>query len=191
MDDNLRIIQTEEELKIFSDPYRMKIIKTFQKSPTPLTVKGCADLMGEVAANVHYHVKKLLKIDILELDHIEVINGINAKYYKLPKSSFTVSLKGNDDIEIYQRLTQVHNLITRLMDDFKEEFMKSSGYAVEHNIESDNEVGVVASNLIYLTEEEFASVSKLLSDIAKDYDEDGENKKLYSFLGGLAKKNEL
>lgn len=190
MDDNLRIISTKEELKIFSDPYRMKIIKTFQRSTTPLTVKGCADLMGEVPANVHYHVKKLLKINILELDHIEVINGINAKYYKLPKSSFTISLKEEDDIELYQRLTQVHNLVSQIMDDFKEDFMKSSSYAVEHKKKKDSEVGMMAANSIYLTEEQFDHLSNILSNIPEEYKKDGENKQLYSFLGGLARKDE-
>ncbi len=190
MDDNLRVISTKEELKIFSDPYRMKIIRTFQKSSTPLTVKGCADLMGEVPANVHYHVKKLLKVNILELDHIEVINGINAKFYKLPKTSFTISLKEDDGIELYQRLTQVHNLVSRLMDDFKEDFMKSSSYAVEHKVKGESEIGMMSAKSVYLTEEEFNKISKMLSEIPDDYKEDGENKILYSFLGGLAKKNE-
>ncbi|MBU1019930.1 MAG: helix-turn-helix domain-containing protein [Firmicutes bacterium] len=190
MDDNLRIISTKEELKIFSDPYRMKIIRTFLKSEKPLTVKGCADLMGEVPANVHYHVKKLLKINILELDHIEVINGINAKYYKLPKSSFTISLTDTDDIDLYQRLTQVHNLVSRVIDDFKEDFMKSSAYEMEHKEKKNSEVGMIAANPIYLTEEEFNQISKMLSDIARNYKKDDEHKKYYSFIGGLARKEE-
>lgn len=185
MDNNMRVISTEEELKIFSDPYRMKIIKTFQKSEGPLTVKACADIMGEVPAKVHYHVKKLLKINILELDHVEVINGINAKYYRMPKQSFTISLKDSEDQ--LRQMTQVHLLVSRIIEDFKDEFMKSSAYAVEHKIQEDSEVGMLASNEIHLTEEEFKELSKLLTELPQKYKKDGPNKKTYVYLGGVGR----
>ena len=81
MENDERIISTTEELEVLSDPFRLSIINAYREHGEPLTVKGCADILGEVPSKVHYHVKKLLKIDVLALDHIEVINGINAKYY--------------------------------------------------------------------------------------------------------------
>ncbi len=56
----VRKISSDEEIKIFSDPYRMKIINAYIKAGKALTVKGVADLMGEVPAKVHYHVKKII-----------------------------------------------------------------------------------------------------------------------------------
>jgi hypothetical protein len=188
MDDNMRVISTEEELKIFNDPYRMKIIRTYQQSEVPLTVKGCADIMGEVPAKVHYHVKKLLNVDILELDHIEVINGINAKFYKLPKTSFTISLKDTDENNHFRQLGQVHNIVSNIIEDFKQNFMKSTAIAVERKLKEDSESGMIASNEIHLSEEEFKEVSEYLSNISKKYKSKSEGKKSYIFMGGLGRK---
>lgn len=187
MTENIRVISTEEELKIFNDPYRMKIIRTFQKSKLPLTVKGVADLMEEVPAKVHYHVKKLLKIDILKLDHTEVINGITAKYYVMPFKSFTISVKSSDD-QKYQSLAQAHSILTRVIDDFKEEFMKSSSVAVEKNVTDDSEVGLLASNELYLSKEEFHEISTFFTELSHKYQENSPEKNKYVFIGGLGKK---
>jgi uncharacterized membrane protein YcgQ (UPF0703/DUF1980 family) len=187
MGDKFRVIQTEKELKVFNDPYRMKIIRTFQQSEQPLTVKGCADIMGEVPAKIHYHVKKLLDIDILALDHVEVINGINAKYYKLPKKSFTISMKGTEGESALSHLSHVHTIISNIIEEFKDNFMKSTAKAAEKEIEDITETGFITSNQIELTEEEFKEVSEYLTKINKKYKNKKEGKKKYTFMGGLSK----
>ena len=102
MNNKIRKITTLEELKIFSDPYRRDIISLYQSSSKPLTVKQIADIIGDNAGKVDYHIKKLLSIDILELDHIELINGIRAKYYKLIKSTFEVDLRDEKENDLEQ-----------------------------------------------------------------------------------------
>lgn len=56
----------------------------------PATVKQIADKLGEVPANIHYHVKKLEKSNIVSLDHTEEIRGIIAKYYKPTAERFEI-----------------------------------------------------------------------------------------------------
>lgn len=188
MEEKMRVISTPEEMKIFSDPYRLKIIRTFQKSKEPLTVKGCADLMGEVPAKVHYHVKKLLRIDILELDHIEVINGINAKYYKLPTKSFTISIREDDEDAMYKQLGQIHEMVKRIMDEFKEDFMKSNSKSIEKQTKKTSDAGFVTSNTIYLSEDDHKEITDYLTTLSKKYDEKAPGKKEYNYIGGLACK---
>ncbi len=187
MNDDMRVISTDEELKIFNDPYRMKIIKTFQQSEEPLTVKACADIMGEVPAKVYYHVKKLIAIDILELDHIEVINGINAKYYKLPKKTFTISIKDGDETEVFKRLSQVHTIISNMIEDFKGKFMKSSSRAIEQKIKDDTESGFFTNNDIYLSKEEFTELIKYFRTLGDKYKKKDKNKKAYSYMIDVAR----
>lgn len=187
MDENIRVISSEEELKIFSDPYRLKIINVFQANKEPLTVKGCADIMGEVPAKVYYHVKKLIKIDILELDHVEIINGINAKYYKLVKDRFSVKLENSDQQNMYRQLNHVQNLLVQVLDDFKEELISSTKNAVDNMVEKDSEVGMLSGSHIYLTEEEYKEVYELLIKISDSHTEKGPEKKEYSFIGGLSR----
>lgn len=192
MSENMKLISTDEELKVFNDPYRMKIIKTFQQSKTPLTVKGCADIMGEVPANVYYHVQKLIKIGILALHHQEIINGITAKYYHLPFKNFLISIKENDETQKLKQLTQVHRIISRLIDDFKDNFMKASALANEKKLVDDSDIGLITSNEIYLTEEEFNQMRDYFATILKNQQmlEADPDKKKYLFLGGLAKMDD-
>ncbi len=184
MDDNIKVITTEEELKVFNDPYRMKIIREFQRSETPLTVKGCADILGEVPAKVHYHVQKMLKVNFLELDHVEVVNGINAKYYKLPHKQFTISLK-EDESDILKRMPQIHSILHNMLEDFKESFMKSSALAVESQKE---DTSYIVANQLELTEEEFIEVREYITNLATKYNKKREDTFTYKFLVGLSKE---
>ncbi len=183
-DNNIKVITTEEELKVFNDPYRMKIIRVFQRSETPLTVKGCADILGEVPAKVHYHVQKMLKVNFLELDHIEVVNGINAKYYRLPHKQFTISLK-DDETDLLKRIPQVHSIIHNMLEDFKESFMKSSATAVENKEEDSS---YMVANQLELTEDEYKEVRDYVTSLAKKYNKKREGTTTYKFLGGFSKE---
>ncbi|PQP89629.1 helix-turn-helix domain-containing protein, partial [Paenibacillus sp. AR247] len=51
-------LSTIEEIRIYSDPYRLKILSCFQKADQPMTIKDIADKLGEVPAKVYYHAKK-------------------------------------------------------------------------------------------------------------------------------------
>ena len=188
MDDNMRIIKSEEELKIFSDPYRLKIINTYQTQGLPLTVTQCAKILGEVPAKVHYHVKKLIKINILELDHIELIKGINAKYYKLPKSTFTIQVEDGGPQNLYKQLNQTTNLIVRLIDGFKDNFILSSQRAVEEKIQVATEVGFLTVKDIFLSEEEFKHLNDFLIKTSDNKIKFDKDKKHYSFIAGLSRK---
>lgn len=188
MKDELRIISTEEELKVFSDPYRLKIIKAYQELGKPSTVKQIADHLGEVPAKVHYHVKKLLGINILELDHVEVINGINAKYYIMPKKSFSVQIKDEENSDLYSQLNHVEQMLSNMIEAFKKDMLTSSQKAVENKIQKESEVGMMTAKDLYLTEEEYVEVSKILADLTEKYGKYDETKNQYSYLGGLSKR---
>lgn len=94
---NVKILTTMEEIKSFSDPYRIIIMKQFFKMNKPATVKQVADEMGEVPAKVHYHVKKMVAAGLLRLNHTKEINGILAKYYEPSAKQFKI-----DNLEIGQ-----------------------------------------------------------------------------------------
>lgn len=190
MEDNTRTISTEEELKIFSDPYRLKIINVFQENEQPLTVKGCADIMGEVPAKVYYHVQKLIRIEILELDHTKIINGIKAKYYKLVKRRFNIRLDNQNQQDMYNSLNHVQNFLVKLLDDFRDDMIKATREAVDKNIEDETEVGMLTGNNVYLTEEEYKKVTETMIKITDDHTKPGKDKKKYNFIGGLSRKKE-
>lgn len=190
MDQDLRIISTTEELKIVSDPYRLQIIGVYRDYGKPLTVKGCADLLGEVPAKVHYHVKKLLSIDVLVLDHIEVINGINAKFYKLQKRGLKFQLEDTGDHPLEDDFKHIANLVISQLENFKIDFLNSSHKAMERKEKNPYEVGWLANYSLYLSEEEFDEIQTWIFKKIANYDKKGENKRKYLFISGLSPKDQ-
>lgn len=188
MNDNTRIIKTDEEIKIFTDPYRLKIVDTFAKNEEPMTVKGVADKMGEVPAKVHYHVKKLLSINIIELDHVTVINGINAKYYKLVADDFRIeladSLFGNKHTS---QINNVESVLINTIDGFKNEVLKKTEQ-VKREKQRDIYAGLISGNDIYLSNDDYKELGDEISRILNKYSKKGEGKELYSILMGYIKK---
>lgn len=184
-----RVIKTDEELKIFSDPYRLRIISTYQEQNKPLTVKGVADLMGEVPAKVHYHVKKLLAIDILELDHVEVIKGIHAKYYRLRTENFTIDYT-NAQVNKTNLINSTETLFDSILNEFRKELHESVCDLKEDKNEFSHKKGVLSKDDIYLNKEEYEIVHQEIINLFQKYKEKGSGKKKFSFFAGIIEKKE-
>lgn len=190
MEPKIKIINTDNEMKIFTDPYRMKIINTLLDATRPMTVKQIADTLGEVPAKVHYHVKKLIAIELLELDHIEVINGINAKFYKLLYDRFQVKFAEDDsNANLETQASYIYKTINRLIDTFKEdladrkEVMIQSGYT-QHELN-------LSHFEMYLTHEEFQEFLKEYNTLIEKYNSyrnEDNTRFLYNHINGIVKK---
>ena len=188
MDENLRIISTSKELEIFSNPFRLNIINVYRDYKEPLTVKGCADILHEFPSKVHYHVKKLLDINVLELDHIEVINGINAKYYKLTSTKFSVQIQ-KDTVNVVQKnVEHINNIMISQTEQFKMDFINMSQTAIKRSVEEPHNVGWFSLNNVYLSKEEFHELEKLVLDYINLHNEKMDNKNQYSMMFGIANK---
>lgn len=188
MTDNIRYISTEEELKILSDPFRLRIISAYVEHEKPLTVKGCADIINEIPSKVHYHIKKLIKIGILALDHIEVINGINAKYYYLPKTSFELKIEDTTSAGMEKNLDLLTNVSISQIENFRMDFINSMQTAIKDKVESKYDVGYVSTSHLYLSEEEHDELQKMVFDFIVGKQAFDSNKRKYSYLLGVARK---
>lgn len=183
MQDKVRRLQTEEEIKIFADPYRTRIIKTFSESPVPMTVTQAAKAMGEVPANVHYHLKKLLKIEVLELDHIQVIKGINAKYYKLVNESYLLTAplpndkKGSND----KQIETIKGMIYSEVAEFRKDIEEIPLFQEENSTPG----GLFWKRDIYLSKEEFSELSEYVKELMTRSMVKDDSKQKYSSLIGL------
>lgn len=184
-----RIIQTDEEIKIFADPYRMRIMEVFIEHKEPMTVKEVADHMGEVPAKIHYHVKKLISIDILELDHVEVIHGINAKYYKMVHESFSFKVNKEDSLGMKTlQLQGISKVVLNKIETFKKDFFERREQIQSGEEDIDND-GFVTSGRIYLNETEYEEFEQMvLGFIKKHNTQDNTKQKYSSFIGLIGKK---
>jgi hypothetical protein len=188
MNENMRVIQTNEEFKIFADPYRMKIIDVYSEKGTPMTVKMVADFLNEVPAKVHYHVQKLLRIKILELDHIKVINGINAKYYILKHTSFKIDIKDDSSPKMKEfQIDATQRVILKHLDTFKNDVIARATVAkTGENIES--EEGFISQRNLYLSDEEIQELKTFVFNFTANHSTIDESKTKYTFIAGTFMK---
>lgn len=153
-----KVLSTIEEIKIYSDPYRIQIMNMFKRQGRPSTVKEIADQMGEVPAKVHYHVKKLEKIGLLTIVSTREINGIIAKYYE-PYSG-EIHLRHEDEDKENSPLKQVFRsetlkLLNEMFEQSRQRFMNQA----EHEDRM-----FISDITLYATREE---VEQLYKDIIK------------------------
>jgi len=72
----------EKQLRIFSLPLRQRILREMQKVGMPLTAKQIADRLEITPSSAQHHLIKLESIGLVEQDHVESINGIQAKFMR-------------------------------------------------------------------------------------------------------------
>jgi len=97
--DRILYLQTLEEIRTMTDPYRVKIQVIFAKNGEAMTVKEVADIMGEAHGKVYYHIKKMIKVGALEVERTEKINGITAKYLRLTFDRIEVKEDHGEDLK--------------------------------------------------------------------------------------------
>ena len=196
-------LTTLEQIKAYSDPYRLKIITYLRNNQESATVKEIADFFGEVPAKVHYHIKKLEKaksiteddakkaqediqkiVDkyikevekagILELVKTKEIKGIIAKYYYLTAESFNI--EGNQIKKEAKQVykSQILNILSEYYDSSKEQTMKRISEKVDTGNAEDS-IGFNYKN-IYLNEEEFKEVNRQMRELVKKYERKEEGK---------------
>lgn len=160
-------LTTNEEIKVFTDPYRLKILDCLYKNDTPKNVKEVADHLGEVPAKVYYHVKKMESADIIRLVYTREINGIIAKYYEPTAKNFEI--KGNENIKKSVK-GQVANLISSLYDESKTAMlMQIEGSTLEKF------PGSINFSSVYLTEDELKEFQQFIKDFLVKYEKEDKN----------------
>lgn len=187
--DNAIRLKSLNDIKTFTDPYRMLIYKTFSNADEAVTIKRVADIMGEVPAKVYYHAKKLIKLGVLELDHEENINGIIAKYYKSTDRQIIMSHDSLDDKQLPSILSETEKMVSNVIDDAKMEFINAMQAMAqkEHKAEdSDEGDGGLIVSRIHLTKAEAEELYKYLLDLSeRKKNASGDETSKYLFFNGL------
>lgn len=190
-----RILKTPEEIKIMSDPLRLTIYKTFHKFGRPATAKEVADELGLAPAKVHYHVQKMLSIEILELDHTKEINGIIAKFFRVTADSFVIDYSNISDKVKNSVYSKSENLYLSIFDDFRDKFLKSLRNKVKNNANSSTDrSGFIMHDKILIKKDSYELFYNDLVNLFEKYgvDEKSEEGQLltYDFLISMIKKED-
>lgn len=165
--ENIRVMSSDEEIKVFSDPFRLKIISAYKKADKPMTAKAIADKIGAVPSKVHYHVKKLVAVDILVLDHIESINGIQAKFYKLTADDFKLELKASADKDVVA--SQTVKVFDAVLDEFKSVMHTTAGHLLKEDKQPRGQGTFLTSEELYLDDDQALALMKDITDLVNKY----------------------
>lgn len=76
---DVMILRELDQIKAISQEYRITILEAFNYEPA--TAKQISDRLGEPHAKINYHIKTLVKVNILELVQENIKLGIVEKYY--------------------------------------------------------------------------------------------------------------
>lgn len=174
------MLSTLEEIKTFSVKFRMNILECMYNFKKPATVKSIADKMNETPAKIHYHIKKLEEVGIVQLIYTETINGIVAKFYEPTAEKFEISSSSQqlEDAEKFKVLSEAQKMLATIYDSSKELFLEQVGKIdKKHN-------GYLMGDNIYLTEEEFKVLQEEMEALKDKYSKEtnSENKKCYNFF---------
>lgn len=167
-------LTTVEEIKAFTDPYRIRILSVYTKFGRPATVKEIADKMGEVPAKVHYHVKKLESSGILELIYTKEINGIVAKYYEPTAKSFEIESETMNPAIKSLLLNETKKAINSVYEESKMIILESLD-----NQDDDEEArkASIQSSTLYLSKDEAEYIQNSIKEILKTYEKNKKEEK--------------
>ncbi len=111
------VLSGKRELDIFMNPQRQNLIRCMKITGVPMTPKQISDQIGISASSVQHHMRQLIELGLVELDHTEQIHGITASYYRiLPKTIQIGSLV--DDENRNQRLAMMQSEVSRVFSGF-------------------------------------------------------------------------
>ncbi len=169
------ILSTKKELEIYMNPVRQQLIRLLEKSKTPMTPKMIADKMDISASSVQHHIKKLMSLNLLELDHTELIHGITARYYKPTYASVQIGLQHNDDT-VSQREVFLQEKVAHTYDGFIAQKKKVINSLGESGPEIKEQWGDVMTGVLHLTDEDARELFQLIDGFVEKHAEPSKEK---------------
>ena len=140
-------ITTREQLDVYMNPQRQRLLHEMQVLAQPATCKQLADAMGISASSVTHHMKKLESLGLVELDHTEVIRGITARYWRAVPTD--VSLRVNEGGDLQEEKMFLVDYLNQQV------FAGLRAYAASDAVEREKELGLahgeLLSGVMYLT----------------------------------------
>ena len=94
---DLIVISDPKVIKVYKKPITKKILNSF--SETPKSASEISKTISFPKEKIYYHIKNLLKHDLLIIASANVVKGIEQKMYLPAAKVFKVSIKGSTDKE--------------------------------------------------------------------------------------------
>lgn len=155
-------LTTKEELNIYMSPMRQQLLRQLNISTAPMTPKMLAGKLQISASGVQYHIKKLMQLGLIVLDHTELINGITASFYKPDQVTVQIGLSQSDALA-EQRNVLIQDSIAQVYDGFHKQMNKRISLKGGEDLDSLQKWGDILSGIIHLTRQESDELMKLIT----------------------------
>lgn len=154
-----------KELGVYLSPVRQELLRTLRLAGKAMTPKALSDAMGISPSSVQYHLKKLLGIGAVEIDHRAIINGITATYYIESPATVHMGMERGDDLR-EEREALASALVNQVFQGFLQRIREDVKNGV--SVEEMREYALLTSGAIRLAPQEraelFDIVGKYLSE---------------------------
>lgn len=163
------VMEDLDQIKCISQPYRIQIIEAFDGQPA--TAKMISDALGEPHAKINYHIKEMLKHEILVLVEEVVKLGVVEKYYEPVAKRYVVHSASMQlgDREVQNSLNQYRMTI---FDACSKVFYK----AMEQE-KLDAAIKMTLVNDCYLTKAEIEAMQEELRKVFETYSDLGNTRR--------------
>ncbi|KKX53451.1 MULTISPECIES: winged helix-turn-helix domain-containing protein [Brevibacillus] len=156
-----------EALKSLAIPERVKILELFEDLE-PRTAKQIATELGENAARLHYHVKELVRVGLLQQVDTRVKGSIVEKYYEPVAKVIQVKLR----LMIEENAQQLSDIMFTPFRTTEKDLVRTLNRFVASDVDVRKEYkDTFAYNLteFYLSQEERNELVAEISDLLQKY----------------------
>ena len=155
-------IDSVEQLRAIADILRLRIIGLLHDHP--MTVTQLGEVLSIAPAKVHYHVRELEKVGLVQLVEKREKGGILEKYYQPVAKDISVSKK------LFLTASPNESLAATAIwfDQVKDGFQQAFRSAMERKEEEPNLI--LAFTHIHITAEEHKQLAKQLYELLKPYE---------------------
>lgn len=161
-------LTTKEDLNIYMSHTRQQLLRQLNIMNAPMTPKMLADKLQISASGVQHHIKKLMLLGLIDLDHTEVINGITASFYKPTQVTVQVGLSQSDDL-VQQREVLIQDSIANVYDGFCDHMKKRIDLQGDKDPDSLQKWGDIQSGFMYLNKQESEELMKLVTTFLEQH----------------------
>ena len=161
-------LTTKKELDIYMSPTRQQLLRLLSIESSPMTPKQLSDKLQISASGVQHHIKKLMQLGLVELDHTEAVNGITASFYKPAKVTVSIGLSRADELS-EQKEVLVQNSIAQVYDGFKRQMKKRIVLTGEKDSEALQKWGDILSGVVHLSEKQSEELISLVTEYIEQH----------------------
>jgi DNA-binding transcriptional ArsR family regulator len=159
--DDVYYLTTLDQVHTLADPLRVRILERLGHEP--MTVKMLGVALNEAPAKIHYHVRELERIGVIQLVETREKGGVIEKYYRALAHRFSLS----SDLLHTSEPNVLDTIFHELFDVMQRGALSAFRHYQEHP--ENNEPLALSGATLWATPEEFRALLQQIVDLTQPY----------------------